>query len=106
MLGDAVIDLDRERIVAEVTLRKTQFGKAGDRLDTRMGELRGERRLVVADCLEATHATALLLALLINPHVDAALGDEDVAEWPKEWRFAKRHRWAAGNPRDCPRLLL
>lgn len=75
VLADVKLMLERtswtgpsEVIQAEATLRKTSQGKWEVLLRTTLGNSRGERSIVVADCAEATHATALLLAFMLNPN--------------------------------------
>ena len=71
MLGAATVDPNR-RVRANVTVRRNDAEGLELELDTFEGEVRGERRLNVNSCDDATHAAALLLTLQLDPNRGAS----------------------------------
>lgn len=111
MLDQTAPEGDRQRIEAEVTVSRTNSGELQIQLNTGAKGTTRSRTLLVANCTEATHATALLLALLVSPRTgtanradaDADRGNADRGNAnPASTDEANTDR-ASGKPKDAAR---
>jgi hypothetical protein len=83
ILGDSAAVASGQPLLVTATVTHTSESRWLVNLSTLSGELRGQRSLVAASCTEVRRATALIVALMVDPDVQLAASDPQQKPEPK-----------------------